>query len=268
MNERRGGLWAKAAVVLGAVWCSAAATVAAQGGSAPAAGGDADATPAVIITPVIEADSEAADAAADVSTSPYAPPSAYLAPEPGAEAATEPDTSDRLVVGRVFAELGMSLLDALFVGALGGFAGAAIGAASCDAPFFSGCGLVGGVVGHYLVAVGTIPLAVTWAGSWLDGRGDAGWAYLGELVGAALSGVLVGVSASVRGDEGALAGTIAMVGTLLLPPIGAIVGYELADDAARASGAAPAAEAHRGPRLAPSFSFDASRAVVGLGGSF
>jgi hypothetical protein len=61
-----------------------------------------------------------------------------------------------------------------------------------------------------------------------------------------------------------LAVTWAFTSSILLPLVGAIVGYELDDDSARASGPDEA----RGPTVAPTIALDGERAVFGLGGTF
>lgn len=142
---------------------------------------------------------------------------------------------DDHVVGRVFAELGMGVLAGLIGGTAGGFAGAGIGAAIGNESFFSGSGLYGGLIGHTIVALALIPATISWAGTWLDGRGDVSAAYLGELVGLALEGALIAAAFAVPGDaNGPLIGC-AFAGAILLPLFGAIAGYEISDDTNRAN---------------------------------
>jgi hypothetical protein len=183
-------------------------------------------------------------------------------------APAEPD--DPRMGGRIGAQVGMGMVAGLFVGTIGGFLGAGIGSSACEQDFFSSCGLVGGVVGHYVVALMTIPLAVTWAGSWVDGRGNAGGAYLGELVGAGAAAVLMGVAIAVGSSAdgenvaGALYAT-AFASSIVLPLIGAIVGYEISDDEGRRQ---DAGLADQGPQLVPLVSADQHRLTIGLGGTF
>lgn len=143
-------------------------------------------------------------------------------------------SNDPHVVERVFVELGMGLLAGTLGGMVGGFAGAGIGAFSANAPFWSGPGLYGGLIGHGIVAISIIPLAVGGAATWLDGRGDVWAAYVGELVGIAGAAGLTALALSF--DEPALWVT-AFAGVILLPVFGAIAGYEISDDVNRAAGA-------------------------------
>ena len=137
------------------------------------------------------------------------------------------------LVGRVFAGLGMGVLAATVGGSIGGFAGAGIGSAVGHEQYFSLSGLAGGLIGHGIAAAALMPLAVAWAGSWLDGRGDIWAAYLGELVGiAGAVGLLAGAFSTQDGTFVA----VAWVGAIALPLLGAIVGYEISDGHNRAEG--------------------------------
>lgn len=152
-----------------------------------------------------------------------------------AEPALEVDrVGDPHVVERVFVELGMGLLAGTFGGMVGGFAGAGIGAASANEPFWSSAGLGGGLVGHAVVALGIMPLAVAGSATWLDGRGDVWAAYVGELVG---GGAAAGLIALALAAPDPALGTLAGFGAILLPLFGAIAGYEISDDVNRAAGA-------------------------------
>jgi len=177
------------------------------------------------------------------------------------------EVHDDRVVGRVFAELGMGLTAAVIGATVGGFAGAAIGSAADHQQFFSSSGFEGGVIGHGIAAAILMPLAVAWAGSWCDGRGDVWAAYLGELAGIAVSSVLLG--AGVATGDGTLV-SVGVVSLLVLPLVGAIAGYEISDDANRSASPDDAedegAQIAWMPTVAPTA--DGQGVMLGAAGSF
>jgi hypothetical protein len=172
---------------------------------------------------------------------------------------------------RIWAEIGMGFGAATLIGPVGGLIGAFIGGNVLDPSqnLFSTGGFVGGLVGHSLVALATIPIAIDLAGSWNDGRGALWAAYVGELVGAATAGAFiagaVGAQTNELYDLGAVLYGIGIAGAILFPQIGAIVGYELSDASARASGASARSS---GPVILPTAGFDGQRFTLGAVGMF
>jgi hypothetical protein len=177
------------------------------------------------------------------------------------------EVRDDQVVARVFAELGMGVTAEIVGGTVGGFAGAGIASASAHEQFFSFSGLAGGLIGHGIVAAIILPLAVSWAGSWCDGRGDVWAAYVGELAGLAISGALLGAG---FGTNDSTLSAVGMVSVLVLPLVGAIAGYEISDDVNRSASPSDTEEADASiawmPTVAPTS--DGQGVMLGASGAF
>lgn len=123
---------------------------------------------------------------------------------------------------------------------------------------FQSHAIEGGLVGAS-VGVALLPALYSLASEWVGGRGHAGGAYLGFLVGSAASAGMIslGVLANerLRNDVGGgLLGASIALG-VLAPLAGMALGYEITDDATL-------------PQVQPTVAFDAQGATFGLGGTF
>ena len=124
-------------------------------------------------------------------------------------------------------------------------------------------GAEGLLLGAYAGGLLLLPMGVTLGGHAMEGMGDLYGAYLGELVGAAVSSLPVGLllwAAAQPGTSdadatGYVAGALACA--LLFPLGGAIVGYEMTD-----------AEASDYVAVSPMVSVSPDGAVLGVSGAF
>jgi hypothetical protein len=204
-------------------------------------------------------------------------PSLSSAQDRAASRGARADTGDGDRAGRVGAEIAASMLavgTGAVVGSLvfGGVTDCALtpgGGMGSPAPPSLGTSCDTGFALSALLGVWTFelvaPLVIAGAADRHGGRGDVAAAYLGLLVGGSVGAGLVALgyygyyelSAQDRTAAYALLGTSAVIGSLA-GLAGAIVGYELVDDAARRSSL----------RVTPTMSVSPDGATIGASGAF
>ncbi len=173
-----------------------------------------------------------------------APAPVLAAPSPEAVEERDPHQGRRVLLSSL----------AGVAGAFGGaFAGGLLGLAIAR-PDGSWSALGGVVLGASAGYVFGLPLAVTLAGNAQGGNGGYGWALLGGFGGTLVLGGL----ASAVDDRGGLTGVLGIAGGVA----GAVLGYELSNDAHRSPRARVSA------RVLPTVGADVTGLRVGLGGTF
>lgn len=167
--------------------------------------------------------------------------------------------------GRVGAEIGFGLGGLVLTTGVAAALGAALNEPCGASPWQFLCGptggaIMGGLVGTFLGGA-LLPAFLTLGGTAAGGRGHAGGAYLGFLVGGGAAAGTIALGAlgmtQIGGAGGdALLWSSIVLGTLMTMT-GTIVGYELTHHAAT-----------RGPSVTPSLAVDGNGATIGATGTF